>query len=311
MRKFLLLVLILLVTCGCASRVNFTGIDFSGERQPLDEISAGEAGSIEPAALLEGEKLTFAVSWRRIPVGEIILENHGLVEYAGRETFHLSVRTVSNRFLSAFYRIEDEFHTWLCRDSGYPVKFEKTIREGRYRRFESIEYDHERLEISRRVGNETRVFEIPPGAQNYFSLIYWVRGQELRVGECLEVTVNDGDKNWKVEIDVLERGLINSQPLGMIGAFALEPRASHEGESLKEGTLRVWVSADRRRLPLAFEVNARIFGRAVAVLERAQLPPLPEPAVQADEAGSETWIMGETSIDRGPSLFISPKNSYR
>lgn len=294
---------------GCASRVRFREIEFSGGYHSLEDLAAADSGSFDPVPLLEGERLIFAVSWRRVPVGELILENHGLVDLDGRAAYHLSVHTESNRFLSRIYRIENEYHTWLCAKDGLPLKFENTIREGRRRRFESIVYDHEGGKITRESRGETSDYEIPPGAQNYFSLLYWVRGRELSVGEELQTVVNDGDKNWDVAVKILDLGLIECEPLGAVGVFALEPRAFHQGEKLEEATLRVWVSADRRRLPVAFEVNARVFGRAQAVLSRAYLPSLPEAEIAADTVDSPTWVPGKTGSDSFfSSLPLDPRD---
>ncbi len=298
--------LLLIVLCsGCASRVRFRSVDFHDYREPEDPLAVSGG----PAPLLEGERLVFAVSWRRISVGELIMENHGLVDYEGSPAYHLSVRTRSNRFLSRIYRIENEYHTWMCAEKMVPLKFENTTREGRRRRSETIVYDHDRGRVSRESRGDITDYDIPPGAQNYFSLIYWVRGGELLAGGSLETVVNDGDKNWDVSVNVLELGAIESEPLGMVSAFALEPRASHQGEELEEATIRVWVSNDRRRLPLAFEVNARIFGRALAVLDRADLPPLPETELASDSPGSETWVEGRTAADPAFFLIVPPLGS--
>lgn len=299
-------ILLLLVLCsGCASRVRFRSVDLHEYQPPEDSLDVSGG----PVPLLEGERLVFAVSWRRISVGELIMENHGLVDYEGSPAYHLSVRTNSNRFLSRIYRIENEYHTWMCAERMLPLKFENTTREGRRRRSESIVYDHDGGRVSRESRGNVTDYDIPPGAQNYFSLIYWVRGGDLPAGGSLETVVNDGDKNWDVSVNVLEQGLIESEPLGMVSAIALEPHASHQGEELEEATIKVWVSNDRRRLPLAFEVNARIFGRALAVLDRAYLPPLPEVELAVDSAGSETWVGGSTAADPAFSLIAPPLGS--
>ena len=68
--------------------------------------------------------------------------------------------------------------------------------------------------------------------------------------------------------------------------------------------MQVWMTADRRRIPLAFKVKTPIFGSATAVLSEAVLPPLPEYQFASSSEGedflfriyqADAWLKGLTS----------------
>ena len=82
----------------------------------------------------------------------------------------------------------------------------------------------------------------------------------------------------------------------------MKPSVSHEGEMLKKGDLLAWITVDRRRIPIASEVDTPLFGSATAVLVDAVLPPMPEEGAEGEEAEetpeqiyqSGDWIKGLT-----------------
>ena len=294
---------------GCAPGMKFiTQGDVNGEF--FDEADRGEEVTGKPALnLVAGEKLVYDVSWIGISVGKIILENRGLEEVEGEEAYHLTFVTLSNKFLSNFFKIEDTVHTWVSREGGYPLRFEKQVKEGHYSKHQVVKYDHDNLLAfyQRKDKNgEIKSMSIPPQVQDVFSTLYWVRRQDLTLGEELVLDVNADKKNWVVKIEVVDRGVLETEAMGRSRAFVLEPSATHEGKALEKGKMRVWMTAGRRRIPLAFKVKTPIFGSARAILTEAILPPLSEYRfVAAKEAGESllevyrigVWLNGLTQAD--------------
>jgi len=271
--------LALIALAGCAPGMKFVTEadldgDFLAEYGLKEEVFDNSAPN-----LVAGEKLVYDVSWLGISVGQIILENHGLEEVEGEETYHLTFITLSNEFLSNFFKIEDTVHTWISKEGGYPLRFEKQVKEGHYSKYQVVKYDHDqRLAFYQRKDRDGKIktMPIPPGAQDVFSTLYWVRRQNLTPGEKLFLDVNADKKNWVVRIEVVDRGVLETEAMGKRWAFVLEPSATHEGKALEKGKMQVWMTACRRRIPLAFKVKTPIFGSARAILTEAVLPPLPE-----------------------------------
>lgn len=302
----------LLGVAGCATGIHYTPMGSAGGDLLFDDGEPAADGAGRPVAnLVAGEKLTYDASWIGISVGKLILENHGLEVVKGEEAYHLTFTTISNEFLSNFFKIEDTVHTWISREEGYPLRFEKVVREGKYSRHEVIEYDRESMTATyRREDKKDRepvTMPIPPETQDVFSMIYWLRRQPIGLGRQLSLTVNADKKNWDVVVEVIETGLFETEPTGEVKAFALTPRAAHHGQPLKKGDLVAWVTMDSRRIPLAFEVETPIFGSAVAVLSEAVLPPLEgeiSPAEELRESSeriyqSGDWIPGLTQAVAG------------
>ncbi len=302
----------LLGLSGCASGIRYTSM--GGEKGDLlfDDHNREPAGAGLPITnLVAGEKLTYDASWVGIPVGQLILENLGLEVIGGQEAYHLTFTTISNDFLSNFFKIEDTVHTWISREEGYPLRFEKVVQEGKYSKHEVIEYDWESMTATYRredkPDREPETMSIPDDSQDVFSMIYWLRRQPIGLGRQLSLTVNADKKNWDVVVEVVEKGFFETDPTGQVQAYAMAPRAFHHGQPLQKGNLVAWVTVDRRRIPLAFEVETPIFGSAVAVLTDAVLPPLEDDSPRTEETRETPeriylagdWIQGLTQAVAG------------
>ena len=257
---------------GCASSFKFLS---EKDKEPFDRALREGATIDEPAGdLAAGERLTYEVSWAGIRVGRVIMENHGLETIGGLQAYHLTFRTVSNEFLSNFFSIEDVVHTWVSRAGGFPVRFEKHIKEGHYAKIQIVEFDHERLLATYTTDNKVKKMSIPADVQDIFSLLYWVRRQPLGVGRELSKDVNADGRNWVVKVEVVEQGTFETDATGKVKAFALKPTAESEGKRLEKGRAVIWMTVDARRIPLAFQIDAKILGSINAVLTEALLPPL-------------------------------------
>jgi hypothetical protein len=263
---------VLFLLAGCASSFNFRS-----EKDSVRFDRAMEEGTsfIEPAGdLVAGEKLTYEVSWIGISVGQVIMENHGLETVGGLQAYHLTFRTLSNDFLSNFFHIEDVVHTWISRSGGFPVRFEKHIQEGHYSKSLIVEFDHERLLATYTKNDKVKTMAIPSDVQDIFSVLYWVRRQPLMVGRELAKDVNADGENWVMKVEVVEKGTFETAATGRVKAYALVPTAATEEKELEKGRGVVWMTADARRIPLAFQIDAKILGSINAVLSEAVLPPL-------------------------------------
>jgi uncharacterized protein DUF3108 len=305
--RFWLILLTVLMLTGCASGIRFTADETSPEEPFYYEDLDEDTDEKRPITnLLAGEKLTYDVSWIGINVGQIIMENHGLEVINGEEAYHLTVITISNDFLSNFFKIEDTIHTWISRENGNPIRFEKVIKEGHYERHDVIEYDQENrtATYSRedKKDREPRTMVIPPDAQDALSLLFWLRRQPMGMGKRFRVDVNANEKNWNVEVEIIGKGIFETEPMGETKTYTMKPSVSHEGEMLKKGDLLAWITVDRRRIPIAFEVDTPLFGSATAILSDAVLPPMPEEGAEEEDPEetpesiyqSGDWIKGLT-----------------
>ena len=87
------------------------------------------------------ERLVFKIAWNGIPVGSVTAESKPGGEYKGYKVYDVRVRTDSNKFLSAVYRVEDLYISFVDVSDMTSRRFEADRKEGNYRKHVIVEYD--------------------------------------------------------------------------------------------------------------------------------------------------------------------------
>ncbi|MBI4678485.1 MAG: DUF3108 domain-containing protein [Elusimicrobia bacterium] len=218
------------------------------------------------------EKLVFDVSWGFISVGQSTLEMNRLVSFNGRRAYEIASRAYSNGFCDAFYKVRDLNLAWMDARSLSSLGYLKNLREGHFFRDEWVLFDHDsRRFLAKWAGRDgnfsVRQGTIPVPVQDILSSLYYVRTRELRVGAEIVLDVNTKD-NWPLVVKVVKKEAVKV-PAGKFETFLLEPALRREGIFIQKGKrLRVWVTADERKVPVLMKVEV-FFGHITAALSGA------------------------------------------
>jgi len=267
----------------------------------------GAAGAAAQApdlgqVLREGERLVYDVTWMGIKAGQATLEVRGVVPVDGQPAYHLVTTARSTPFISAFYRVDDRNESYLGVNPVQALRFEKHLREGRYRHSSFTSYDHEgkvahyrNLDfnpVPKGIMNLTEAekysaytqeeFPLTPGALDELSILYYVRGQPLLAGRPLQAKVFSNRKNWEVEVNVLGRESLDTV-LGRRDTLKVEPLLKFEGIFQQKGRVLVWLTNDAERIPVLMKSEI-VIGSFVATLVRREVgaalaspqPPVPQ-----------------------------------
>lgn len=261
--------LFIIALSGCGSSFHFS------KSSILKSGAFGESGvMIGQHKLRVGEKLTYEVRWMGVPVGLARFDVKETSWINGRECYHIVATVKSNAFLSKIYRVEDEFHSYVDKEKLCSMRFIKKQSEGRYRSHEVVDYDHSRRKAVYKsmLNGTTKEFDIKEWTQDDLSSIYCFRIQDIDLNKKIFMDVNADEKNWILEIRILERGFMNISRIGKVEAIEVEPVAKRADDSkkLQKGRLWIWFGADEARIPLAAKARASIVGTVTAVLTNVE-----------------------------------------
>jgi hypothetical protein len=253
----------------------------------------GYAWAGQPPEILgvyrEGERLVYDVSWLGIKAGQATLEALGMVELNGQTAYHLVTTATSTPWISKFYRVDDRSESYLAQDSPRALRFEKHLREGRYRHSSRTDFDHakgmakfryldfgpvpreiSRLEEAERFSKYVeQEFPLTPGALDELSVLYYVRTQTLAPGNTLHARVFASRKNWDLEVKVLRRETLETA-LGRRETVVVEPLLTFEGIFQRKGRVIVWLTDDAERIPVQMQSQI-IIGSFFATLVRREV----------------------------------------
>ena len=247
--------------------------------------AAAQAGDVA-RIMREGERLVYDVTWAGIKAGQATLESLGIVQFRGRPAYHLTTTAQSSAFISKFYRVDDHNASYLDVSPLRSLRFEKHLREGRYRHSSFTDFDHEgktvfyryldftpvpkdisKLEEAEKHSTYTKKeFPLVPGSLDELSVLYYVRGLPLVEGRTIYASVFASSKNWELEVRVLRREVLDTT-LGQRETLVVEPLLKFEGIFQQKGRMLVWLTNDPERIPVQMKSEI-VIGSFVSTLIR-------------------------------------------
>ncbi len=238
-----------------------------------------------------GERLLYKVEWDppwflfflpRMEAGELELVLDSDVERQGKPAWKISFKARSSGTLSklAGVNVDDHFESLtdpvtLC---TYAVK--KKIREGKRKRDIDVVYfpadrslhirELDVAQVPPRTVKDRHKEGIPECVKDVFSALYALRREDLKTGFSRRWVIGDNDTVKDVETRVLRNEVVHG-PGGPTLSLHVETIALLGGLFKQGGQFRIWLSDDRRRLPLKFQAHVKlgkVDGQLVSVTYR-------------------------------------------
>ncbi len=237
----------------------------------------------------EGERLMYDVTWLGIRAAEATLEAEGVVNVDGHQAYHLVAKAQTSPVISKFFRVDDRTDSYLEMQPMQALRFEKNLREGRYRHNSQTMFDHEkgvatfrhldfgkvpkditRLDEAERYGKYvSQDFPLSAGALDELSVLYYVRTLPLQANTTVTAKVFASKKNWELEVKVLGHETLKTG-LGRRETLKVEPFLKFEGIFQQKGRMIVWLTDDAERIPVQMKSEI-IIGSFVATLVRREV----------------------------------------
>ncbi len=204
-----------------------------------------ELRTLPNAAFAVGEVLTYGVSFGIISAGEARMAIPEQVPCGDRECYHIISEVKTSDFFSKIFRVQDRVESFMDVQGLFPWRYEKHIREGKYKADRSAVFDHQRgLAFS---GKDT--IKITPYTQDVLSIIYFLRTQNLQVDHTISIDNYEDKKLFPLTVQVKGREKIGV-PAGKFDCLLVEPGLRAGSFIEQKGKMWIWFSNDQRKLPV-------------------------------------------------------------
>jgi len=218
-----------------------------------------------------GEKLTFQVRWSFIPAGEAILEIFPIETIDGVKSYHFVMTAQTYPFIDIFYRVRDRVDAYTDIEMTHSLLYKKQ-KAGKTKRNVVVNFDWEKQEAQySNFGKKRKPISILAGSFDPLSVFYAFRLHDRKGNPEIKVPVTDGKKCVVGRAKVVKREKIKVAS-GTYDTFLVEPDLQHIGgvfEKSKDAKLKIWVTADKRRIPVKIKSKV-IVGSFVAELLSAE-----------------------------------------
>ena len=209
---------------------------------------------IENNAFDIGEKLTFIIRYGLIVAGSATMSIPEIVKVKGYECYHIITNARSSKFFSVFFKVNDRVESFMDKDGLFSWRFEKHLREGKYKADQYVDFDHVKRIV---VTNKKDTLRIPPCVQDVLTTFYYVRTLPLEVGKSVFIDNQADRKLYPLEIKIHGKERITVRA-GTFDCVVIEPMLRSDSIFKQQGRLTVWLTDDSRRIPVQMKSKVLI-----------------------------------------------------
>jgi hypothetical protein len=225
-----------------------------------------------------GEKLYFKLRYGFVRAGSAIMEVKREHVLNARPVYHIQTTARSASAFNWIFKVEDEVNSYLDKWGLFSWKFEKKLREGGYKVDILVDYDpysenahvdftryHPDMTIRKKESYDVLS---PAFTFDILAAFYYVRNQDLKVGESVYLTTHDEKKVYELEIKVYKEEVLQVQA-GKFRCLLMEPLLKGEGIFQQKGRLKVWMTNDIYKIPVQMTSEV-VVGHITSELEKIE-----------------------------------------
>jgi hypothetical protein len=213
-------------------------------------------------AFHDGEWFRFRVHYGMINAGFATLEVKETV-FKDQPVYHVVGKGWSTGMVHVFFKVDDNYESFMHRETGVPLRFIRQIDEGGHTRDLLVDFDHENrtAHVFNRKYNKRHTYDIPPNVQDMISSFYHLRNnldvEKINEGEMHSIKMFLDDEYHDFKLKFLGREVVKTK-LGNIAALKFQPYVLAGRVFEKKEGLTIWVSDDKNRMPLKIKANLAV-----------------------------------------------------
>jgi hypothetical protein len=205
------------------------------------------------------ETLYYSIDWRLFTAGKARVEMTATPQ--PRPGYQVNLHLESTGIVSKLFKVEDDYSANM--NSSYCAQtLQMTTHEGSRLRETRIAFDGENRKASYLERDRTRnnaivnsdEIEIPPCVHDVIGGLFFVRTLNLEPGQSTQIPVSDGKKSVMVKVEAQAREDVKT-PEGAFKTIRYEVYLFDNVLYKRSAHVNVWVSDDRRRLPVQIRVR--------------------------------------------------------
>ena len=232
----LLLILCLFSGIATAKKVKYMGPQF------VDVQDSVSLRDIKQTIFQAPEYFLFDINWGFINAGQATLE---LLQGEKPNLWQIRSLAWCNQSFQTFYPVADTLISTIDKKGIYPVRFEKHLHEGSYEAHIKSWFDQQ----IHMAWLQDTVCDIKPFTHDVLSAFYYIRTQDLEVGQTFNLAAVSGKKKYNLVVICHKKETIEV-PAGKFKTIVVEPKVKGVGLFKAKGKLTIWLTDDEKRIPV-------------------------------------------------------------
>lgn len=236
-----------------------------------------DACEMENSTFAAGEEIVYKLyyNWNFVwlSAGEVVFR----VKDTGSE-YHISARGRTYPSYEWFYKVRDNYDSYIDKKTLLPTLHIKDIQEGGYSRYDRTVFQQQAgqavsLRGKDRASAEEKIIPLDGCMHDVLSIVYFCRNisfDNVKEGQRIPIKIFMDREIYPLKVKYTgRRDDVKIKGMGRYRTHTFSPQLI-AGEVFKEGDeMTVWVSDDRNRIPLMIESPVSV-GSIKAVLKSYQ-----------------------------------------
>lgn len=200
-----------------------------------------------------GEELNYILHYGIIKGGEasIVLSKD---TFKGREVFHATAKAKTTGLANSLFKVLDIYQSYFDINSNLPVKAVRDIREGNYKYYDEVLFNHKENTVN---SSKSGVHKVPPFIHDMVSAFFYIRRidfSNFKGGEVVSVNTFFGDELFPFYVIFKGRETINVGS-GKYKCLKFVPIVE-PGRIFKENDdMTFWFSDDDNKIPVRIKFD--------------------------------------------------------
>jgi len=213
------------------------------------------SGLCQTSSFKTGESVYYSVHYGPITAGQATLEIKPAT-YKGMNVWHTKLFGKTTGMADALFKVVDIYESYIDPETELPVFTIRNIREGRYRKYNEVIFDHKtRADSAILTSDLTGIHIAQKGIHDILSCFYHFRDNimpektVLIEGEIITIMTWFTDELYPVRLKYVKTEDVKTK-LGKIKCYKFNP-VTETGRLFKtEEDVSFWFTADKNYLPI-------------------------------------------------------------
>lgn len=181
----------------------------------------------------------------------------------GNKVYHVVGKGKSTGLLHVFFKVDDNYESYIDKRTGLPVRFIRKIDEGGHTKDLQIEFDQDKNKalVIDKKHNENKTYTTEDNVHDMLSAFYFIRNDinpnNLNTGDEVHLNMFFDRENYDFKLKFLGKEVLNTK-FGKIATLKFRPFVM-AGRIFKEKeSLTIWISDDKNKMPVKIEANLAV-----------------------------------------------------
>lgn len=183
--------------------------------------------------------------------------------FNNKPVYHITGKGKSTGLLHWFFKVDDNYETYIDQKTGAPYRFIRQIDEGGHIKDIQIDFDHKENTalVFDREHNKKKTFAIEENVHDMLSAFYYLRNNlnadTLEKGDMVHMNMFFDNENYDFRLKFLGREVLETK-FGKIATLKFRPYVMTGRVFKEKESLTFWVSDDKNKIPVRIEAELAV-----------------------------------------------------